>query len=250
VAIFDHKGAAQVPVKTRIAVAEALGRGGDLRLAEGRDNFLPIPGLPIRLGKYLVTVEEYQRFVDSRGYEAPKYWDSGAGWALKEKETWEAPGSWDEQLETPNRPVTEVSWYEADAYCRWLTEQTGFEVRLPTEAEWEKAATPEKGEYPWGEEEPDPDRANFDSNVESPTPVGVYPSGDGSYQHCDLAGNVWEWCADRVEVSDKSEEWRALRGGGWNYPAGYLRAAYRVWYLAWYRNVNIGFRVAAAPASP
>ncbi len=102
--IFTPGGAAQVPVEVRIAVAEALGRGGDQRLAQ--DNFLEVPGLGgVRLGKYPVTVEEYQSFVESRGYEEAKYWDRD-GWALREKEGWSAPGSWDGQLETPNWPVT------------------------------------------------------------------------------------------------------------------------------------------------
>lgn len=111
--IFTPGGAAQVPVKDRIAVAEALGRGGDPRLAPDRSNFLAVPGLKgVRLGKYPVTVEEYQRFVESRGYEESKYWEP-AGWALRMEQGWEAPGRWEQQLETPNRPVTQVSWHEA-----------------------------------------------------------------------------------------------------------------------------------------
>jgi hypothetical protein len=247
--LFTRTGASQVPVEVRIAAAEALGRGGDPRLAPERDNFLAVPGLPgVRLGKYPVTVEEYQRFVESRGYEERRYWGA-EGWVLREKEGWAAPGGWEEQLETPNRPVTGVSWHEAAAYCLWLSEQRGEGVRLPTEAEWEKAATPPRGEYPWGEEEPDRERANFGRNVGAPTPVGVYPAGDGPGRHCDLAGNVWEWCADQVPMKD-DEVWRVLRGGGWDGPAENLRAASRNGCPARYRFDDIGFRVAAAPASP
>jgi len=224
-AIFTLEGAPKVPVKDRIAVAEALGRGGDPRLAAERDNFIEVPKCGgLRLGKYPVTVEEYQRFVEHRGYEEQKYWDA-EGWSLKLKEGWDQPEDWDEQLATPNRPVTGVSWYEAVAYCRWLSELRNKEVRLPAEAEWEKAATPVKGEYPWGNREPDEERANFHSNVGSPTPVGVYPGGDGPYGHCDLAGNVWEWCA--AEVRGEPEEFREVRGGGWGDPAEDLRAACR-----------------------
>lgn len=250
-AIFTPEGAARVPVKDRIAVAEALGRGGDPRLASHQNNFLPVPGLPgVQLGRYPVTVEEYQRFVESRGYEESKHWDP-AGWELRVKDGWEAPGSWEEQLDFPNRPVTEVSWYEATAYCCWLTEQRqrGETIRLPSLEEREKAATPVEGEYPWGKEEPDAERANFGDNVKAPTPVGIYPAGDGPSGHCDLAGNVWEWCVDKdVEMSDKfGEEAHYLKGGGWVDPAVFLRAAFRYWGPARDRSVLIGFRVAAAP---
>jgi len=181
-AIFTVAGAREVPVKDRIAVAEALGRGGDPRLAAERDNFIEVPGCGgLRLGKYPVTIEEYQRFVEHRGYEEENLWDA-EGSALRLEKEWEYPGLWDDQLTTPNRPVVRVSWYEAMAYCRWLSEQQNRKVRLPSGAEWEKAATPVKGEYPWGAEEPDEERANFapewKPNVGSPTPVGVYPGGD------------------------------------------------------------------------
>src|SRR6185369_15174090 len=92
--IFTPEGAAQVPVKVRIAAAEALGRGGDPRLAPECDNFLKVPGLGgLHLGKYPVTVEEYQRFVESRGYEEPAHWEA-EGWAYRIYGLWEAPGGW------------------------------------------------------------------------------------------------------------------------------------------------------------
>ncbi|MCP4664575.1 MAG: SUMF1/EgtB/PvdO family nonheme iron enzyme [bacterium] len=252
-AIFTVEGAGEVPVKDRIAVAEALGQGGDPRLAAERDNFIEVPGCDgLQLGKYPVTVEEYQRFVEHRGYEEEeKYWGA-EGWSLRSKERWEQPGDWDDQLTTPNRPVVGVSWYEAMAYCRWLSEQQSQEVRLPSEDEWEKAATPVKGEYPWGEEEPDAERANFapewKSNVGSPTPVGVYPAGDGPHGHSDLAGNVLEWCVDEVPVKDE-ELWRSVRGGGWYGSAEVLRSASHGGYPAGRRGGLLGFRVAVAPAS-
>lgn len=237
--IFTAAGAAEVPVEVRIAAAEALGRGGDPRLAPERNNFLPLPELSgVLLGKYAVTVEEYQRFVESRGYEERKHWD-GAGWEQREKEGWAEPADWGAQLETPNRPVTGVSWSEASAYCRWLSEQRGASIRLPTEAEWEKAATASEGKYPWGAAEPDADRANFNSNVGAPTPVGIYPSGNGPEGHCDLTGNVWEWCSDEVEG-----RWRALRGSGWRDPAAGLWSGVGIGNSTGDRRDYIGFRVA------
>ncbi len=244
-AIFTPEGAGQVPLADRLPAAEALGQGGDPRFEDGRDNFLAVPPVPgLRLGKYPVTVGEYQDFVEAgRGYEEPRYW-SAEGWEQKEKESWQAPGDWESQLEHPSRPVVEVSWYEAEAYCRWLTVQRGEEVRLPTGAEWQAAATPPRGDYPWGSAPPDPERANFGGNVRHPTPVGLYPAGDGPYGHSDLAGNVWEWCSDSVGEGD-----RELRGGGWRHSAADLRSAVRFWRPAWYRNGFIGFRVAVASAS-
>jgi hypothetical protein len=245
--IFSAEGAAEVPVEVRIAAAEALGRGGDPRLAPERNNFLPVTGLPgVRLGKYPVTVEEYQRFVESRGYEERKHWE-GPGWEEREKEGWSAPKDWEAQLETPNRPVTGVSWFEASAYCRWLSEQRGEVVRLPTEAEWEKAATSEEGAYPWGEAEPNRERVNFGYNVGETTPVGIYPASDGPDGHCDLAGNVWEWCADEEQGHFSRKVARVVRGGGWFNPAIDLRTASRDGNPGHYQLDFIGFRVAAVP---
>ena len=230
-AIFEVEGAGQVPIEDRVEAAEALGRGGDPRLDAGRDtHLLEVAGLGgVRLGKYAVTVQEYQRFVEEvRGYEERRFW-SEEGWEAKVEGEWTEPGSWPEQLDHPNRPVVEVSWYEAQSYCRWLSELWGVEVRLPTQEEWETAATSPEGEYPWGGAEPDSERANFGRKVGHPTPVGLYPAGNGPYGHCDLAGNVWEWCSDEEEVAwAKEEGGRALRGGGWSSPAVFLRSAFRV----------------------
>jgi len=248
IAVFTPEGAARVPVKDRVAVAEALGRGGDPRLAPDQDNFLAVPGLEgVRLGKYPVTVEEYQRFVESRGYEEAQFWEP-AGWDLRLKQGWGAPGGWEGQLERPNRPVTSVSWYEAVAYCRWLTEQRqrGEMIRLPKAAEWEKATS---GLYPWGENDPSPERASFDGGAA--TPVGIFPAGAGPSGHLDLAGNVWEWCSDTFGGANDQDakSFRYLKGGCSMSPAVYLRATCRDGRPAGNRSGVVGFRVAAAPAS-
>ncbi len=237
-AIFTREGAAQVSLQDRMATAEALGRGDDPRLRPEEDNFLQVPGIAVRLGKYPVTVEEYQRFLDSRGYQDERLWDAD-GWSTKSQEGWEAPRDWEEKILTPNRPVVGVSWYESRAYCRWLSRQRQEEIRLPTSTEWEKAATPNEGRYPWGKEEPDDKRANYGWSVKQPTPVGIYPAGDGPYGHSDLAGNVWEWCADNDGTG-----FRALRGGSWHDPPEYLRYSYRGRGDASYRGDDTGFRLA------
>ncbi|MFH1362085.1 MAG: SUMF1/EgtB/PvdO family nonheme iron enzyme, partial [bacterium] len=117
-----------------------------------------------------------------------------------------------------DHPVVNVSWFDAIRFCNWLSIANGREVaytinddntvewdrtkegfRLPTEAEWEYAARGLDGrEYPWGNEPPDPSRANYwhDGSPKTTTPVGSYPAGKGPFDHLDLAGNVWEWCYD------------------------------------------------------
>lgn len=235
-AIFEPEGAVQVPIGERIAAAEALGRCGDPRLRPEVGNFRAVPDTAVLLGKYPVTVEEYQRFVDARGYEDERWWEDG--WAVKEKEGWENPGSWEGQLATPNRPVVEVSWWEAMAYCRWLSDQRGVAIRLPTEGEWQAAATHPKGEYPWGKAEPDEELANFKHNVGRPTPVGVYPQGAGIHGHFDLAGNIWEWCIDAV-----GEGSCHLQGGAWYESGSNLRSLFYRRVRPEHRVDYVGFRV-------
>ena len=230
-AIFTVEGATEVAVKDRIAAAEALGRGGDPRLEHLEHRLLEVP------------------FVEHRGYQEKKHWDA-EGWAARKKESWNEPVDWAEQLLTPNRPVTGVSWYEAMAYCAWLSVQRSEEIQLPPEKLWEASATPAKGQYPWGEAEPDEDQANFalkflEPNVGSPTPVGVCPAGNGPLGHCDLAGNIWEWC-EEVWSQDEPER-RVLRGGSWASTAVNLRAAYRFGDPASDRSGFVGFRLAVAP---
>jgi len=244
-AIFTHEGARRVDVMTRIAAAQALGRGGDPRLVRPRDNMIEVQGQGgLSLGKYPVTVEEYQKFVEHGGYVEQRYWDD-KGWELRTGENWESPDKWDDQLETPNRPVY-VSWYEASAYCRWLTEQWNLTVRLPTAAEWEKAATAKEGEYPWGSAKPSPELANFGGNVGAPTPVGVYPLGDGPYGHCDLAGNIWEWCSDLCVfyLQGRIEHLSVVLGGSWSNEAKEMRRGKQRTQPAGVRVIaGIGFRV-------
>ncbi|MBU0755809.1 MAG: SUMF1/EgtB/PvdO family nonheme iron enzyme, partial [Planctomycetes bacterium] len=253
--IFNRDGSEKFPVKQRIQIAEALGQGGDPRFMQGKNNYLPIPGMKgFELGMYPVTVEEYQRFVDARGYEHRRFWDE-IGWKLKTRKEWDTPEYWEEQLKTPNRPVVGVSWYEACAFCAWLSAMSEKNLRLPTESEWVAAAKPQKGEYPWGEKEPNPELANFGNNVDNPTPVGIYPQGVGPGGHFDLAGNVWEWCLNKTE---EFEDWekrhegdtiRAVRGGCYWSSAEGLRFSARFWDPAWGRDRSIGFRVLSAPAS-
>ncbi|MBF0137677.1 MAG: SUMF1/EgtB/PvdO family nonheme iron enzyme, partial [Magnetococcales bacterium] len=213
------------------------------------------------LGKYPVTVMEYQHFMDHNGYQDKTWWDD-AGWHMRMKEGWNNPDNWDDQLLHPNRPVTFVSWFEAMAFCRWLSKQRNMQIRLPDEGVWKMAATSRKGAYPWGAESPNPDQlANYYAGGKdtAPTPVGIYPAGNGPYGHCDLAGNVWEWCrnlfADRNAMGTSLDPlviprgMRSMRGGGWHSPTKFLRAIIRRGLRAYNQSIDVGFRL-ATPRQP
>ena len=231
--IFDADKADSLEFQVRLQAAEALGQAGDPRLR--RQNWIMIAGggpadlKPFEIARYPVTVEEYRRFVEDEGYLHERWW--GAGGFARNTE----PGDWDKQVRHPNRPVTLVCWYEAAAYCAW----TG--VRLSSGAEWERAAVGLEGrKYPWGKEEPDESRANFDMNVGNPTPVGLYPAGATPEGVADMGGNVWEW----VEEWYEGDKWRALRGGSFSNDMWLLRAAYRLRSAPGSRIDYIGFRCA------
>ena len=140
------------------------------------------------IGKYPVTNEQYAAFVKATRQAAPQHWKNGQIPAGKE-----------------NHPVVDVSWKDAVAFCRWLSQASGKTIRLPTEAEWEKAARGDDGRiYPWGDKPPTKELCNFGGNVGDTTPVGQYPAGASPCGALDMAGNVWEWtgaCGARMCVN-------------------------------------------------
>jgi len=216
------------------------------------------------IGRYPVTNAQYARFIEDRGYEDGFYWmKEGWDWRVEKGVTqplyWENP-KWNQ----PNHPVVGVSWYESQAYCRWLGCGGELEFRLPTEAEWEKAARGTGGrEWPWGNDF-DSQKANANGGrLGGTTPVGQYsPAGDSPYGAADMAGNVWEWCQDWFAEDDYQHSLlenppgsagghcRAARGGSWGSGQGGARCACRGRDGPVGRGSDVGFRVAASPSSP
>ena len=195
--------------------------------------------------------EEGQRWLEETGAEHPVYWSrSGEGWHHRH---------FDKTIPlNPHEPVVHVSWYEAEAYCRWAGR------RLPTEAEWEMAASAEPDEpgrkrlYPWGDTPPGPRRANLDGLLLGPVDVAAFPEGDSAFGCRQMMGNVWEWCADdfgpypgfvRDPYKDYSEPWfgdqKVQRGGSWATRSRMLRNTWRNFALPARRDLFVGFRTCA-----
>ncbi len=150
------------------------------------------------------------------------------------------------QFNKDDQPVAGVSWYAARAYCLWLSllESDGALYRLPTEVEWEYAASGEEGRlYPWPKKEGEPDKTlvNYNNNEGATTSVGRYPKGATPEGLHDMAGNVWEWTEDLYQ---KDKNWRAQRGGAYySSEADALRCSSRDDDDPWYTSDYVGFRV-------
>ncbi len=179
------------------------------------------------MGIYLVTFAEYDSFCDATNREKAD------------------DNSWGRD----NRPVINVSWHDAVAYTKWLSEETGQQYRLPTEAEWEYAASSgTDSDYWWGNDI-DESKANYNQNLGHTSPVGDYEANPfGLY---DTAGNVWEWTCSEYEDKYNGKEKQCatsasrfvLRGGSWVNAPGDLRSAGRGGYVPASRNVFYGFRL-------
>jgi formylglycine-generating enzyme required for sulfatase activity len=187
------------------------------------------------IDEYEVTNAQYRKCVEAGVCSQPSYWD-------------------DSGYNKPNQPVVGVNWNDAKTYCQWAG------ARLPTEAEWEKAAQGTDGRtYPWGNQSADCSRANYGGCVGRPAEVGQYPTGASPYGALDMAGNVWEWVADwyaadyygrspaRNPQGPDSGQYRVLRGGSWSASAYSLRAAYRGGSDPADRSGSSGFRCAGSP---
>jgi len=152
-----------------------------------------------------------------------------------------------EKWKCPNSPVVGISWYEADAFTKWLTAKRddGNTYRLLKENEWEAAAGGKEGmEYPWKGEWDKNKCNNGETDIHKTSPVGIFKSGNTPEGISDLSGNVWEWCMDWY---DKDRPDRVLRGGSWGFNARYCRSAYRNYNHPDDRRSNIGFRLMFVP---
>ena len=187
------------------------------------------------IDKYEVINAQYKQFMDATGHKAPAYWD-------------------DEKYNQPNQPVVGVSWHEAVTYCKW----TG--KRLPTEAEWEKAARgTDARKYPWGNDW-DSSKCNSKGSGDEykyTASVGSFPDGASTYGVMDMVGNAWEWCADWYDKAYYSRSpqqnpkgpnsgiWRVLRSGGWlDVNTLGLRCADRYYLEPTFTDIVCGFRCA------
>jgi formylglycine-generating enzyme required for sulfatase activity len=188
------------------------------------------------IDKYPVTNKNYRAFIEADGYRNQAYW-SPEGWNWKTKNNIASPEYWnDERCNQADHPVVGVSYYEAEAYATWVGK------RLPTEQEWEKAARGEDGrQYPWGEEFNKNKCNSEESGIGHTTPVSQYPKGISPYGCYDMAGNVWEWCADWY---DNKVGQRVIRGGSWSDLPEFLRVSHRFRSSADFRSSDFGFRLA------
>jgi len=232
---------------------------------------------PFSISRTAVCNSQFKHFVEDEGYlrselwiragwqwrssvdaEHPVYWrQDGNGWLRRNFKDWIVL---DERL-----PVIHVNWYEADAYCRWAGR------RLPTEAEWEMAASaephPEEGlttrkrTFPWGDDAPTPERANLDWRAMGCIPVDALPAGDSAFGCRQMIGNVWEWTASDFNpypgfvagpYKEYSAPWfgdhKVLRGGCWVTRSRLINNTYRNFYPPDRRDVWAGFRTCAPQA--
>ncbi|MEA4906915.1 MAG: SUMF1/EgtB/PvdO family nonheme iron enzyme [Anaerolineaceae bacterium] len=247
------------------------------------------------IGRYPVTNKEFAAFFEAGGYDDPNHWSTdGWNWRSGRRDSdlsfiadenirsqynmWlddrpaalrAKPFFWDDpQWNVSNLPVVGVTWFEAEAYCKWLSSVTGENYHLPTETEWEKAARGSDGRlWAWGNAW----NAGFcncsDGDTEDQlgrtSPVGMYPQGHSPYGVEDMVGNVWEWCADWYapdlyrtrtgqEVKDprgpEQGNARVVRGGAWDDNRNFARCACRVLVPGLFLN-HLGFRLVRSPST-
>ncbi len=210
------------------------------------------------IARYPVTYVQYRTFLEAEdGFPNPEWW----------KDLWFQVNERGKQFNwRDNHPAENLCWLEAVAFSQWLNAKLqgdirdrfgkGYVIRLPTEWEWQQAATggnPEN-EYPWGPEW-DGSRANtYESELSRSTAVGMYPQGESPVEALDMAGNVWEWCLNEydspAETKVSGEARRVLRGGSWNFGPDVARAPFRSYYAPYDRNYGVGVRLACvAPVS-
>ena len=273
---------AQLPPGRTPARAEVLVPGGECTLGTSTDPWAYDNERPAHrallpsfwLDVLPVSNAAHIAFIEAGGYADERLW-SPPGWVWRCKEALVAPqfwrrdgGTWvrtrfgrDEPVPL-DEPVQHVCWYEAEAHARWAGK------RLPTEAEWEKACSWDPTarrarRYPWGDDDPTPERANVSHRASRPAPVGAYPASASAYGAEQMVGDVWEWTSSdfagypgfrSFPYREYSEvffgtEYKVLRGGSWATHPRAIRATFRNWDYPIRRQIFAGFRLArdAAP---
>ena len=274
-ALYEPAANARVSPEARCAWGKQLALQGDRRAGVGLDaNGLPdidwceVPEgeflfgyyretrkLPVfRIARYPVTVMQYQAFID-----APDGYQNSAWWQGLTFSRYRYP-----EFDYANHPRENVSWFDAIAFCRWLSAKLGREIALPTELQWEKAARGSDGRiWPWGNEycvgyanvdERDEHNPVGPTYLRTTTAVGLYPWAKSPYGVMDMCGNVWEWCLndardpEGMTMGDPTVE-KQLRGGSWNNNIDVAPTYHR--YTSWvqptlwptFRNWRVGFRL-------
>ncbi|MEP7343314.1 MAG: ergothioneine biosynthesis protein EgtB [Acidobacteriota bacterium] len=217
-----------------------------------------------------VSAGEYLEFIESGAYQDYRWWLS-AGWDAINQEQWQAPLYWEQHdgqwmirdyqglhpaRAKANEPVTHVSYFEATAFAKWAGK------RLPTEAEWEKAARFEPNQnvsrkFAWGDVTPQAHHANlFDNQLWGVAPIGAYPKGKSCYGCHQMIGDVWEWTISdyapypgfKTEFNEYNDKWfvgqKVLRGGSFATPRIHIRTTYRNFFHPHERWMISGFRCA------
>jgi gamma-glutamyl hercynylcysteine S-oxide synthase len=236
----------------------------------------PVEVAPFRMARAPVTNADFAAFVDDGGYARQEWW-SYQGWGWKTKARAQHPVYWQRRGQgwqrrhfdtwvplEPHAPVVHVNWYEAEAYCHWAGR------RLPTEAEWEMAASAEpaqarsglsgrKRRYPWGDEPPTLEQANLEARFLGCVDVGAFAAGDSAFGCRQMVGNVWEWTAEAFypfpgyivdyPYREYSAPWfgyrQVLKGGAWATRARLAYNTYRNFFPPARHDVLAGFRTCA-----
>ncbi len=232
----------------RAEIGDRLAQIGDPRAAVGVDeqglpdiDWVRVPGgrveladnvggfdvEPFFIARYTVTYRQYRAFLEAdEGYHSRRWWDD-----LERERTWG-----EQYRPIDNCPAENVSWFDAMAFCRWLSAQLNYEVSLPAEWQWQQAATGGKreNEYPWGVDWDERLANTSESHLSRTTAVGMYPGGRTLQGAYDMAGNVYEWCLNKYDqpkdISIGGSDYRVLRGGSWLHAQGHARASDRDYY--------------------
>jgi iron(II)-dependent oxidoreductase len=276
--VLSAPAPAPAPADVLRLPAEVLVPGGSFTMGTSTepwalDNERPAHDVDVQsfyLDTTPVTNASYAAFIGDGGYARENLWNP-AGWAYRQKADLTAPLFWEQggsgqwlrrrfgltEPVPPAEPVMHVCWYEADAYARWAGR------RLPTEAEWEKAARFDPAarrsrRYPWGDEDPSAERANLGQRHLQPAPAGSYPAGAAPSGARQLIGDVWEWTASdflpypgfrSYPYKEYSEvffgpDYKVLRGGAFSADPVVCRGTFRNWDYPIRRQIFAGFRTA------